>query len=232
MNGLRKVRQFVIDKDLYHAMPLIAYMFLYLIWFRILEVVPRSHYYQVVFDYDRLIPFVEIFVIPYISWFFFIVFGTAVLYFTDRKSYDELQTMLMLGMTLFLLISTFLPNRQPLRLIEMPRNNIFTRMVAGLWKTDSPTNVWPSIHVYNSAAIAVAFFNSEAHKLRRPWFRIAIIVWSILIILSTVFIKQHTLFDMVTALSFMIMIYVSTYTFGFVYHCKLWDSLWKKQMSE
>ena len=134
MNGLRKVRRFVIDKDLYHAMPLIAYMFLYLIWFRILEVVPRSHYYQVVFDYDRLIPFVEIFVIPYISWFFFIVFGTAVLYFTDRKSYDELQTMLMLGMTLFLLISTFLPNRQPLRLIEMPRNNIFTRMVAGLWK--------------------------------------------------------------------------------------------------
>ena len=216
----------MIRYDLYHALPLIIYMVIYLIWFRALELVPRNYYYQVVFDYDRLIPFVEIFVIPYISWFFFILFGTAVLYFSDRKAYDQLQTMLILGMTIFLLISPFLPNRQPLRLLEMPRNNLCTRLVTLLWKTDAPTNVWPSIHVYNSAAIAFAFFGSEHHKLKRPLFRLVIIVWSILIILSTVFIKQHTLFDMITALALIMITYVSTYSFGFVLRFRAFDRLW------
>ena len=36
------------------------------------------------------------------------------------------------------------------------RDNIFTAMVAHLWQTDTPTNLWPSIHVYNSIGAHVA----------------------------------------------------------------------------
>ena len=53
-------------------------------------------------------------------------------------------------MTVFLLISTFFPNIQHLRPLKMPRDNVFTHLVLLLQKVDTPTNLWPSIHVYNS----------------------------------------------------------------------------------
>lgn len=100
-------------------------------------------------------------------------------------------------MTVFLLVSTFFPNGHHLRPSVMPRDNIFTQLVALLYRTDTSTNLWPSIHVYNSIGAHIAFRRSELGK--NKVLRFASFFLCVSIILATVFLKQHSVFDMVTA---------------------------------
>ena len=65
-------------------------------------------------------------------------------------------------MTVFLIVSYVYPNAQHLRPTEFPRDNIFTDMVKWLYSTDTPTNILPSIHVFNSLAIHMSLTNCEA----------------------------------------------------------------------
>lgn len=210
--------------ELYHGWPMAFYLIGYLVYFHIIEMIPRSYYLEITMPIDRVIPFCEIFVLPYMSWFFFVTIGLVVTYRTDRDAYDALSTTLMLGMSTFLLISTFLPNRQPLRLIEMPRKNILTDLVAWLWSTDTPTNVWPSIHVFNTTAVWMAVFMSDHPRFKKLPLRIGLAVWSLLIILSTVLIKQHSMFDVLTALGLIAICYIRIYREHAVFRFARWDA--------
>ena len=217
--------------DLTHIWPMLFFMSGYMIWFSLIESVPRKYYLQVILEADRKIPFVEQFVIPYYSWFFYVAFGIVLLYFSDRNEYDRVCSTLMMGMTLFLLVSTFLPTRQPLRLASLPRENIFTSLIGKLWMTDTPTNVWPSIHVYNTSAIEIAFFKADTGRTKRKSFRIVTMIWAVSIILSTMFIKQHSLFDVLSALSFIAISYAVVYMAGHVIRFRKWDA-WAKSFEE
>ena len=88
---------------------------------------------------------------------------------------------------------------QNLRPTVFPRENIFTDLVRGLYLTDTPTNVFPSIHVYNSVAVAVAVEHSEQLK-NRPVFRNVCLGLTVLIVFSTMFLKQHSVSDVCCAL--------------------------------
>ena len=112
-------------------------------------------------------------------------------------------------MTVFLVVSTLWPNGHHLRPYTMPRDNIFTAMVARLWQTDTPTNLWPSIHVYNSIGAHVALCRCSLGKKR--WLRGASLVLCISIILSTIFLKQHSMFDVLTGLLMASAMYVLVY---------------------
>ena len=71
----------------------------------------------------------------------------------------------------------------------MPRDNIFTRMVAALYKTDTPTNLWPGIHVYNSLGAHIAVMKSR-HLENKKGIRIGSFILCVSIILSTMFISM------------------------------------------
>lgn len=101
-------------------------------------------------------------------------------------------------MTIFLTISTLFPNGHHLRPAVLPRDNIFTMMVSHLYKADTPTNLWPSIHVYNSLGAHFAIMKNNKLSGKRP-VRVLSLLLCISIILSTMFIKQHSVFDVVTA---------------------------------
>lgn len=126
--------------------------------------------------------------IPYFMWFGYIAW--SVLYFgfcnKNRREYYQLIINLGIGMTAFLVISYLYPNGQNLRPTVFPRENIFTDLVRGLYLTDTPTNVFPSIHVYNSVAVAVAVEHSEQLK-NRPVFRNVCLGLTVLIVFSTMF---------------------------------------------
>ena len=55
------------------------YLFIYLPWWIWLEKHVTTHYYVVQTEFDKYIPFIEYFIVPYLLWFFFIV--AAFLYF-------------------------------------------------------------------------------------------------------------------------------------------------------
>ena len=107
------------------------------------------------------------------------------------------------GMTIFLIFSFFYPNGLQLRPKHFVRDNIFTQMVAALYRTDTPTNVLPSIHVFNSIAIYMAIAHCKALK-KHNIFRMTTLILTVLIILSTMFLKQHSIVDVIasTVLSF------------------------------
>ena len=97
----------------------------------------------------------------------------------------------------------------------MPRDNIFTQMIAGLYQTDTSTNIWPSIHVYNSLGAHIAIMKCQ--KLTgRKWIQRGSFVLAVSIILSTMFLKQHSMFDVLTAFIMGFVMYGLVYRYDVV----------------
>ena len=69
-----------------------------------------------------------------------------------------------------------------------------------LYGADTPTNVFPSIHVYNTCATLYSILISDAELFQRKWFRTFSIIVTVLICLSTMLIKQHSIVDVVGAI--------------------------------
>ena len=193
-----------------HAIPAVLYGIIYLAWFCYLEKTVTKQYTVIHMGIDDYIPFCEIFVIPYMLWFAYIAVVLVYFFFKDKTDYYKLCIFLATGMTIFLIISTLWPNGHHLRLEEFPRDNIFTQMVASLWKTDTPTNLWPSIHVYNSIGAHLAIMHSKVLSNKKA-VKAGSFVLAVSIILATVLIKQHSVFDMLTAFVMAAIMYVLVY---------------------
>lgn len=102
------------------------------------------------------------------------------------------------GMTIFLVISTLFPNGQDLRPVVFERDNIFVDMVRILYRADTCTNVFPSLHVFNSLSACIAIRESSVLRKHRMASCGAYIL-AALIILATMFLKQHSVLDVVAA---------------------------------
>lgn len=174
------------------------YAFIYMPWFIYLEKNVTRDYHIIHTALDDKIPFVEYFIIPYMLWFAFIAVTVGYFFFTNKTDFYRLCTFLFTGMTLFLIISTIYPNGQILRPVVFERDNIFVEMVKKLYRTDTPTNVFPSIHVYNTIGACIAISRSESLK-KKKWVQYSSFVLGILIILSTMFLKQHSVLDVIGA---------------------------------
>lgn len=198
-----------------HAIPLFIYAIIYLSWFGYLEKTVKRPANLIHMNLDDKIPFCEVFIVPYLLWFVYISAVVLYFFFKDKQDYYRACTFLFTGMTVFLVVSTFWPNGHHLRPAVMPRDNIFSTMVAMLYKTDTPTNLWPSIHVYNSLGAHFAVFRNE--KLhRKPVVHIGSLVLCVSIILSTMFLKQHSVFDVLTAFIMAAVMYIVVYGFDIV----------------
>ena len=183
----------------WHGIPLLIYGIAYMKWFGYLEKTIRSDFYVIHMDIDDVIPFWEIFIIPYLLWFAYVAVVVVFLFFKNRTEYAKCCIFLATGMTLFLTISTLWPNGHLLRPQVMPRDNIFTQLIANLYQTDTSTNIWPSIHVYNSIGAHLGIATCQSLK-KYKGIQIGSLILCISIVLSTMFIKQHSAFDVLTAL--------------------------------
>lgn len=179
-----------------HGLIILAYAIVYLTLFGYLEQKPVHGFHVIDTVFDSHIPFCEYFIVPYLLWFPYQV--VTVLYFIfinkNKKEYYQLILNMMMGMTIFLIVSYIYPNVLHLRPSEFPRENVFTDMVRWLYRTDTPTNVLPSIHVFNSLAVHMSLTNCEALRDYKG-VRYGSLVLTLLIILSTMFLKQHSVID-------------------------------------
>ncbi|MBP5221745.1 MAG: phosphatase PAP2 family protein [Lachnospiraceae bacterium] len=195
-----------------HALPLLAYMIFYLSWWSMLEKAITTDYRVIHMGIDDHIPFCEFFVIPYFLWFAYVSVTVLILFFKDeeKRDYYKCLAFLFTGMTIFLIISTLMPNGHNLRPDQLPRDNVFTRMIAALWRTDTPTNLWPSIHVYNSLGAHFAIAKSKAFEGQKR-LKLLSLILAVSIILSTMLIKQHSMFDVLTAFAMAAVMYIVVY---------------------
>lgn len=186
------------------------YAFIYMPWFTYLERRTNVRYTMVHSPLDSYIPFVEYFVVPYLLWFAFIAATGLYFFFTEKQSFCRMAAFTITGMTLFLIICTFFPNGQNLRPQTFAHDNIFVDMVKIIYSMDTPTNVLPSLHVFNSLGAAVAVAHSGRLK-KHPRVRYGAYLLAVLIILSTVFLKQHSVTDVFAAFAMALLIYPLVY---------------------
>lgn len=174
------------------------YIFVYMPWFLFLEKHVTTRYHVIQTGVDEHIPFIEYFIIPYLLWFVFIVAAFLYFFFADVPGFYKMAKFMFTGMTVFLIISTLFPNGQDLRPVVFERNNIFVDMVRMLYRADTCTNVFPSLHVFNSLSVCIAISESSALKKHRG-VCIGAYVLAGLIILATMFLKQHSVLDVIGA---------------------------------
>lgn len=174
------------------------YAFIYMPWFVWLEKTVTGNYYVIHSPIDDKIPFVEYFIIPYLLWFVFIAGWGLYFFFTNVEDFYKLAKLTIIGMTLFLIFSTLVPNGLNLRPEVFERDNIFVDLVRFVYRVDTPTNVFPSLHVFNSLAVCIAIHESkELKKHKRICYASYILAG--LIVLATVFLKQHSVYDVLMA---------------------------------
>ncbi len=153
---------------------------------------------------DKFIPFNKYFILPYVSWYMFIAIFTGILCILDKERYLKLLITLNIGMITCYIIYYFYPTYVPRPMIT--GTDVFSNLVLNLYEADNPYNCFPSIHVLNSALIALYTYESEKlHKLTKAICGII----SISIILSTMFVKQHYFADVVSAIALAYILYFS-----------------------
>ena len=177
----------------------LSYFAIYLPWFMALEARDPSECTIVQLHVDRMIPFCEYFVIPYLLWFFYI--GAVVTYLIlnrPKGEYYRFAALLFGGFTVCLILYSFFYTGLDLRPAIDPGKNIFTWMTSRVWAADTSTNVCPSIHVYATLAAQSALVRCRLRD-RHPICYALCSTLSISIILSTMFLKQHSVLDVLCA---------------------------------
>ena len=207
MSIIQRTKNFI--KKYRHAWVLL-YGFIYMPWFIYLEKRTDVHYFLIHSPLDDYIPFVEYFIVPYLLWFAFVAGAAGYFFFTDKTGFYRLSAFLIVGMTFFLFLCTVFPNGLNLRPATFARDNIFVELVKHVYATDTPTNVLPSIHVFNSLGVCIAIWHSEALKKHRK-IQYGAYLLAVLIILSTVFLKQHSVTDVIAAFALACVIYPFVY---------------------
>ena len=175
----------------YPAMIALTYFPFYLLGFVLVEQVVEPRYI-IWCPLDDLIPFCEYFIVPYATWFVELAVIPLLLLKYDRKQYYYLCAVMFTGMTLCLGLYLIFPNGLDLR-VEITRQNIFADLVRLIQAVDTPTNVCPSIHVASAMAMDLAICRSVLGQ--RRWVRMLANSVFVLICLSTVFLKQHSVID-------------------------------------
>ncbi len=189
---------------------ILSYFVIYLMWFTYLEQTVTRRFHVVHMAVDDLIPFVEIFIVPYLLWFGYVALAMVYFFFKNVPDFYKLCIFLIVGMTIFLIASTVYPNGHYLRPRVFERNNIFITLVKGLYMVDTPTNLFPSIHVYNSIGVHLAVMHSEQLK-EKKWLRRGSFVLMSSIVASTMFLKQHSVFDVITGCITALVMYTLVY---------------------
>lgn len=159
---------------------------------------PAASYYAMHCALDDLIPFNELFLIPYLFWFVYLTGSLAYTFFFDTVSFRREMRFIIFTYSVTLLIYFLFPTCQLLRPEVLPRDNLLTRFIAHFYAFDTNTNVCPSLHVIGSLAALIGLWRSPRFA-SRGW-RTASALTAFLISISTVFMKQHSVLDIAAAL--------------------------------
>ncbi|HHU06617.1 MAG TPA: phosphatase PAP2 family protein [Clostridiales bacterium] len=189
------------------------YFVIYVAWFLLDENLITGNYTVIYHWLDDLIPFCEVFVLPYVLWYPFFAGVGVFLLLKDKYEFCRYMWAMIIGLSFCLAFYLVVPNGQELRPEVFPRDNLFSRMVANLYAADTNTNVFPSMHVFGTIAPAVAVIRYKGFG-KRIWLKLSAVILALLICLSTLFIKQHSILDLIGGAVLYVPVYFLIYFKG------------------
>ena len=202
----------------------------YLFCFALLEDTPGRGYWLTELPADSRIPFCSLFLIPYCLWYVLLIAVGVWLYIRRKDVFRRY--MLFLSATSLASVALWLcfPNGQELR--PAAPDGILGWAVARLYALDTNTNVFPSLHVVGALGAAAAVWDglylrcgetarlfaaggrcqrdeyaaaraaSSGVRRRNRRICLAVTALAVLICASTVFLKQHSLLDVLDGVLF------------------------------
>lgn len=177
---------------------LLAYLPIHIMLYFILEKIDTSNFIVMHCQLDDIIPFCEWFIIPYLLWFPYMVVAGLYLLRYDAKSFEKFILSMFIGFFVGMMIIAFYPTVQNLRPQDIQNgegiDNIGKWLVNMIYTADTNTRVFPSLHVVGALCVGVNV--AVVPSLRKKvWLQIGNWVLCILIILATMFAKQHSALD-------------------------------------
>ena len=152
----------------------------------------RDHAYALYFAAELAVPFVPIFVWPYLSLYALFFVPPFIL---EPKQMNILGRGLV-GVTVFAGIAFLLFPAQLGFEREVPADPFYASLFEGLFAVDHPHNLVPSLHVAFSALILITLIRAVETRVAK-----AILGgWLVLLCVSTILVHQHHLLDIATGL--------------------------------
>jgi membrane-associated phospholipid phosphatase len=156
---------------------------------------PNRGVHSLVLDIDSVTPFIKVFILPYISWYFFIFFTLCYFCIKDRSGYFKTLKSYLIGLivcySVYFVYQTIVPRP------ELAGDDLLTKIVSYIYSSDPPYNAFPSIHVFTTYLMMKALRSSPIKNKSNSLIINGI---GILIILSTLFVKQHVFLDVISAI--------------------------------
>lgn len=188
---------------------LMLYVPLYAAAFFAVELlIPETADYWVSYCFiDDWIPFCEYFIIPYYLWYPFLFTVGIYLLIEDVPVYKLYMCYVIVGFTASILICVAFPNGQDLRPEVFPRDNLLTDLVKMIYAVDTNTNVLPSVHAVGGIFAALAICQTKT--ISKKWIKVSAVAIAALISISTCFVKQHSILDVLAAIGLCFLIYIA-----------------------
>ena len=162
MKAISKMKSLILK---YRHAWVLLYGLIYMPWFCYLEKRQTIHY-LIHSPLDDYIPFVEYFIIPYLLWFVFLAVTGAYFFFTNRRDFYRLASISVQRYDHFPHCLYHFPEWTEPASGHIPRKYLHG-LVRMIYSVDTPTNVLPSIHVYNSIGAMAAIAHSTSLKKHR-----------------------------------------------------------------
>ena len=204
---MKKIKNYIVPLSLMLLIPLIN-----LIYSSLNSSARGVH--SLVTDIDKSVPFIKSFAIPYILWAPFILITLIYLCFRNREVYYRVIICLIIGLMICFLTYYFFQTAVPRP--QLQGNDIFTNLVRYIYNIDNPFNCFPSIHVFTSY-ILIKGTMSCGKKVSIDSIIITLI--ASMIILSTQFIKQHVVMDLIFAILLGNVLYKAVWYFSTKISC-------------
>ena len=182
----------------------------FIVWYFLMNKVDKN-LHLIHIPIDDKIPFVEFFVIFYVLWYGYIAFSFIWTLVTSKRDFLTMCSLVFLTYLTSLIVITVYPSYHDLRPDPSTvRDNLFTKLVFALYSTEEPRCIFPSMHCMGVLAMSVGLLFAESLK-GKLWPKIFCPIFSVLVMLSTVFIKQHSFADVLLAIGMIIPVCLLTY---------------------
>lgn len=183
-----------------HLIPIAVWFVIYMGLFGFLEIVPPKDVHLIHCALDDRIPNMAIFIYPYVSWFpYIVVCAVLAIKNLDDRQFKKAVLVLTTGMNIFLFISYVWPTGLDFReSIVYDLHTLSGNLLKFVQTVDTPKSVFPSMHVY--VTLVLQYTLEMQKKLVTAWGIWVGRVLAVLIVLSTMFTKQHSAVDVTAAI--------------------------------
>ena len=210
------------DPQYSHLKLLWGWVGYFLLFFLTERYIPPERCHVMWCTLDDKIPFCEGFAIFYVGWYGLVAGSLVYFLLYDIPAFCNLQTYLIITQILGMSACILYPSRQDLRPETFPRENILTAVMGFIYRIDTNTGVFPSMHVAYSVAVASVWLRRKTSPL---WVRLALTTFCFGVCLSVVFVKQHSVLDILGAIP--VCLAAEWFVYGKGFRCNREDGMIK-----